>query len=337
MVGINALVNTRSKPKNGLAQFQTRYGKFAFILPVLSLLVAFIFDLILPNKQQPTVSGTYKLVLLIILGIYVLFNLISLRMQKLRDKIRNIAPILSVAILLLLLWDLITLKFNWLEYRFFPNPDAVFNVFVTDWHNLGTNLLFSLRLFFIGVSIGGIIGFAAGVAMGWSRKWRYWLHPMQRVLYAIPATAWLPIVLLKAPTTFSAGVFLVALAAAVPVSVMTSTGISNVDNSYFEVSRTLGASNKYMIFRVAVPAALPTIFIGLFNSFCVAFVALNVAEQAGVKAGIGWYMTFQVGMLQYQEMYACLILIALTFCGLITLLFMVRDRMLGWQQGGIKW
>jgi NitT/TauT family transport system permease protein len=75
----------------------------------------------------------------------------------------------------------------------------------------------------------------------------------------------------------------------------------------------------------------------MFNAFCSAFLVLVVAEQAGIKAGIGWYMNFQVGMLQYQEMYACIILIALTFSGLITILFAVRSRMLVWQRGVIQW
>jgi len=314
-----------------------RFRKFFPVLPVLALLAALAVHLLLPNRPVPKITSTYTFLVLGVLFIYLIFNIVSIWVANLRKKINNTAPIISVVILLVLIWDLVTLKLNLLDYRFFPNPDAVFNVFITDWHALGINLLYSLRLFFLGVSIGTVIGLIAGVAMGWNKTCSYWLHPLQRVIGAIPATAWLPIALVAAPTTLFASVFLVALATVFPVTVMTSTGVSNVKNTYFEVARTLGANHDYLIFRVAIPAALPTIFIGMFNAFCSAFLVLVVAEQAGIKAGIGWYMNFQVGMLQYQEMYACIILIALTFSGLITILFAVRSRMLVWQRGVIQW
>jgi len=125
-----------------------------------------------------------------------------------------------------------------LDYRFFPNPDAVFNVFITDWHALGINLLYSLRLFFLGVSIGTVIGLIAGVAMGWNKTCSYWLHPLQRVIGAIPATAWLPIALVAAPQLYSPACS-GGSGNRFPVTVMTSTGVSNVKNTYFEVARTL--------------------------------------------------------------------------------------------------
>ena len=45
---------------------------------------------------------------------------------------------------------------------------------------------------------------------------------------------------------------------------LTSSGIANVRLSYLDVARTLGAGRWYLIFRVAIPSALPNIFIGLF-------------------------------------------------------------------------
>ncbi len=57
---------------------------------------------------------------------------------------------------------------------------------------------------------------------------------------------------------------LIALAVWFPVTMLTASGISNTRASYLDVARTLGASRGYLIFRVAIPAAMPSIFIGLF-------------------------------------------------------------------------
>jgi NitT/TauT family transport system permease protein len=61
------------------------------------------------------------------------------------------------------------------------------------------------------------------------------------------------------------------------------------------------------------------------------------AEMVGVKNGIGWYIHWQREMLSYANVYAGLIIIAFSFYSLITLFFKVRDRVLVWQKGMIKW
>ena len=60
---------------------------------------------------------------------------------------------------------------------------------------------------------------------------------------------------------------------------LTSSGISNTRASYLDVARTLGASHAYLIFRVAIPAAMPNIFIGLFMGLGASFLTLVVAEK----------------------------------------------------------
>lgn len=88
---------------------------------------------------------------------------------------------------------------------------------------------------------------------------------------------------------------------------------------------------------MGVPAAMPSIFLGLFNGICGSFVALMTAEMIGAKYGIGWYVNWQKEMMAYSNVYAGLIVIAVMFYLVITVLFKIRDRVLGWQKGVIKW
>ena len=84
-------------------------------------------------------------------------------------------------------------------------------------------------------------------------------------------------------------------------------------------------------------AAMPHMFLGLFNGTCSSFITLVTAEMLGAKYGIGWYINWQKEMMAYANVYAGLIIIAVTFFILITLLFKFRDRVLAWQKGVIKW
>lgn len=235
------------------------------------------------------------------------------------------------------LWEYLTAKTGILPVPFFAPPQSLIDVYVDDWQRLGGSVVNTLKLLATGVAYGGVVGFLVGVSVGWSKNIGYWVHPVLRVLGPLPATALLPLTFYFFPSSYSAAVFLVALATGFPVAVLTWSGIASVSNSYYDVARTLGASEWFLIFRVAIPAALPQVFVGLFMGLSASFSVLVTAEMMGVKSGLGWYLTWAQGWASYTNMYAALIVMALLFSGLITLLFMVRDHVLSWQKGTVKW
>ena len=68
------------------------------------------------------------------------------------------------------------------------------------------------------------------------------------------------------------------------------SGVMGIDKAWYDVARTLGASQRFLILRVAIPAALPNVFVGLFMGLGASFSVLIVAEMVGVKSGIGFYL-----------------------------------------------
>ena len=70
--------------------------------------------------------------------------------------------------------------------------------------------------------------------------------------------------MILSPSPILSAVGLIAIAVWFPVTMLTASGISNTRASYLDVARTLGGGRAYLIFRVAIPAAMPSIFIGLF-------------------------------------------------------------------------
>ncbi|MCP1561306.1 UNVERIFIED_ORG: NitT/TauT family transport system permease protein [Methylobacterium sp. SuP10 SLI 274] len=246
-------------------------------------------------------------------------------------------PWLTLLALALTAWELITAKFALLPMPFFPPPQAILEVFLEDWPRLGGSILASLKLLAGGYLIGAGLGFVLGVAIGWSKAVGYWAHPILRFVGPLPATAWLPMAFFVFPSSWSASTFLIALATGFPVTVLTWSGVAGVNKAYFDVARTLGASPAFLVLRVAVPAALPHVFVGLFMGLGGAFAVLVVAEMLGVKSGLGWYLQWAQGWAAYANMYAALIVMALMCSGLITLLFRLRDRVLSWQKGLVQW
>ena len=300
-------------------------------------LMALMAHKLMPSRQSPLPTRLYPVLLEILLTASFLLAVIQWAWRRTRHWARDNAPLLAGVILVLCLWDLITLKLAWMPLPYFPGPDMVLQGMWDDRVVLLDSTYHSLKLLLSGYSAGVAAGVVSGVLIGWFRGLRYWGMPVLKVVGPIPATAFIPLAMVLFRDAFLSGTMLIALAVWFPVTMLTSSGIANVPVSYLDVARTLGAGRSYLIFRVAIPAALPSIFIGLFMGLGASFLTLVVAETVGVKSGLGWYLKWQQGYVEYAKVYAALVIMAAFFSSLMTLLFKMRDWALGWQKGVVRW
>lgn len=273
----------------------------------------------------------------IIAGLAFVGTLLGDLLGRIGEGLRKRSPWLIALGAFLTLWELATAKFAWLPLPFFPPPQAIVEVYTDDLPKLADSVFASIKLQLGGYVIGAALGFITGVSIGWSTRIGYWVHPVLRFIGPLPATAWLPIAFFAFPTSWSASTFLIALATGFPVTVLTWSGVASVPSAYYDVARTLGAKPAFLVLKVAIPAALPHVFVGLFMGLGASFAVLVVAEMIGVKAGLGWYLQWAQGWAAYANMYAALLVMSLLCSGAITLLFKTRDRVLIWQKGVVKW
>ncbi|MDR2445603.1 MAG: ABC transporter permease subunit [Spirochaetaceae bacterium] len=309
------------------------------ILPPAALGLVLALHLILPEHENYRLKllpyfTNFLTFLLIVYGIAAVASVFILRI---REKLGFKAVFHASGFVALGVYNLITLKFALIPVIYFPAPERILGVFVEDGFFLLRCLVYSLRLLLSGFVLGALAGVFTGTLIGWSRRLNYWIMPFIRIVGPIPSTAWIPVALVIFFKPTSASIFLIALGVWFPTTVLTSSGIMNVRKSYFEVSSTLGASDLRMILTVALPAAAPNIFTGLFNGTSACFLTLMAAEMIGCKFGIGWYINWQREVLAYANVYAGLIIIALTFSFLIGLQFKIRNKALDWQKGTIRW
>ena len=257
--------------------------------------------------------------------------------SRLRNWMRNSCPLIAAAVFFLVVWELVTSVLRWLPLPYFPGPSGVLLSLVNDRAVLFDSTWHSLVLLLGGYTLGVAVGLVSGICIGWFPRARYWGMPILKIVGPIPATAWIPLAMVLSPSAMFSAIGLIGLAVWFPVTMLTASGISNTRASYLDVARTLGAGRAYLIFNVAIPAAMPSIFIGLFMGLGASFLTLVVAETVGVKSGLGWYVSWAQGWAEYGKVYAALLIMAAFFSTIMTALFKVRDRVLAWQKGVIKW
>jgi len=341
-----AAVPEELRPASAPARPGGFHPAVAVLAPAVVAGVALLVHFYLPNRQALPRSWMdrlaawqhpYPVLLVAVLAASLLAAAGQWAWSPLRPWVRHTAPLLAAALASVCAGEIVTAKTAWMPQPYFPGPDEVLGALVEDRSMLFESTWHSLRLLLVGYATGVAAGLVTGVLIGWSRRARYWGLPLLKVLGPLPATALVPLVMLLPLPEFFCGTALIALAVWFPVTMLTSSGIMNVRVSHLDVARTLGADRLYLILRVAVPSALPSIFVGLFMGLVVSFLTLIVAESVGVKAGLGWYIPWRKGYADYAYVWAALVIVAAFCSSLMTLLFKVRDRVLKWQKGVIKW
>ena len=293
--------------------------------------------LVVSKKEPLGESRSYTIFLTLFFAGAIAAALTQWHWPAVQARMRGLRPLFTASVLLLCAWELITSGFRLLPLPYFPSPAGVLQSMINDRALLFDSTWHSLVLLLGGYGLGVASGFITGVCVGWSKPVRYWGMPLLKVVGPIPATAWIPLAMVVSPSAVFSAAALIALAVWFPVTMLTASGISNTRTSYLDVARTLGAGPRYLIFRVAIPAALPSIFVGLFMGLGASFLTLVVAESVGVKSGLGWYVSWAQGWAEYGKVYASLVIMAAFFSTIMTLLFKLRDRVLVWQKGMIKW
>lgn len=272
--------------------------------------------------------GAFVLVLLV-------WFIVSFFNTEAYDKLVHKSWFYDVLLAALLVYDYLTLKTATLKMPYFPWVDNIFDAMISDRVKLADCMKNSLILLFNGYFKGVIAGLICGIGAGWSKKIYYWVYPVTKALGAIPSTTYMPIVLIASASLFEGSAFIIALGVWFPVTMTSMTGVASVRTHYYEVARTLGTKKLGILFRVAIPSALPNIFGGLTQGMSVACLTLVVAEMMGVESGLGWYINWQKGWAEFSKMYGAIIIICLTFIVTNAALNLIKKRALRWQKEGV--
>jgi NitT/TauT family transport system permease protein len=302
-------------------------------IPRLERGVAFSVDYPLDPPNYRIFLAGIALLLVLLYGIS---KPLSKLLPTLRRRLLHKAQFIFAGALALAIWDLLTSKLFVLKPPYFPGPTTILDYLPTNWFNLLGHIAASSRLFALGLIIGTIAGIGTGILIGWYRQWFYWLFPVLKFTGVVPATAWMPIatVLLKpAPVAM---VFLLVIASWFVISFMMCQGMESTPKALYEVSETLGADRRFLLFHVAIPNATPSIFTGISMATSMSFLTLVAAEMMGATAGLGYFINYSKTFSKFYQVYAAIIIMFIVFSVILALIDLIRRRVLRWQEGLVQ-
>ncbi len=174
----------------------------------------------------------------------------------------------------------------WVNWAF-GTPTFGLNPYVGTWLQ---NVLFSAERVAKGFLVAIAAGVPLGIAIGWSSLIAKVVDPTIQWLRPVPITAWLPISIAIFGIRDFGAIFLITLGAFYPIVINATQGARAIDKNWIRAAQMMGASQTATLWRVVLPAAMPSIFTGLRIGLGIGWTAVIVAEMIAVKSGLGYVL-----------------------------------------------
>jgi sulfonate transport system permease protein len=195
------------------------------------------------------------------------------------------------------------------------------------FNDLGISLLRAIA----GFAIGGSVGFALGILVGFSRLAHALIDRSVQMIRAIPFLALLPLVIVWLGVGEAEKIFLVALGVTFPIYINTTLGIRQVDPKLIELGRVQGLSALQLIRRIVLSGALPSILTGVRYALATAWLALVVAETIGAQSGIGFLAMDAREFLRTDVIVLTIVIYALIGVAADSIARLLEQRLLAWH------
>jgi NitT/TauT family transport system permease protein len=172
----------------------------------------------------------------------------------------------------------------------------------------------SLSRSLVGFALAIVYAVPLGLAIGHYRQLSTVVSPLLEAFRNTAALALLPVFILLLGIGEASKIALVVYSCSFPILLNTISGVKNVDPLLIKSARTLGLSSFQLFRKVILPAAVPTIFVGIRLAGAYSLLVLVAAEMIGAKAGLGYLIIYAQYNFQIPNMYVGIL--ALTGIGL---------------------
>jgi NitT/TauT family transport system permease protein len=234
--------------------------------------------------------------------------------------------------LLLVLWEIVS-RAGLVAPIILPPPTRVWDglviLFTAPWFPQHVWLTTAETL--IGFVIGGIGAIVLGIAMVNMPLFKEVVYPYVVAFQVMPKVVLAPIFI----TWFGLGIeskIVMAIAISFfPVVINTVVGLESVEENAMLLMRSLVASRRQIFWKLAWPAALPSIFAGLKTSLTLALIGALVAEFVTANEGLGTLIITFSFELKVYLVFAVIIVVSVLGLALYGIMEYLDRKVVFWR------
>ncbi|MCE2493393.1 MAG: ABC transporter permease [Alphaproteobacteria bacterium] len=197
-------------------------------------------------------------------------------------------------------------------------------------------ILWSCARVFAGFFIGLVLAMPLGLLIGWSRVLEQLINPLVEVLRPVPPLAWIPLSVIWLGVGVKSVIFITTLGAFFPMIVSVIAGVHSVDKKVIEYSQTLGASTRQVLWKVVVPSALPSTFVGMRIAIGFCWMTVVAAEMISVDHGLGWMIWKARYAFETEAVIGGMVAIGALSVLMVRGVLAIEDVLFRWRKGVVK-
>lgn len=187
-----------------------------------------------------------------------------------------------------------------------PAPLAVAETWVASRALIAEHALATGQAIVLGLIIGTILGVATALSLAASPTARTLMRPILVFTQALPVFALAPILTLWLGFGLGSKIAMAVLIIYFPITSAFFDGLMRTPPGYLDLARTMHASPASTLWRIRVPAALPSLASGLRLAAVYAPIGAVIGEWVGASRGLGYLMLLANGRAKTDLLFAAL-------------------------------
>jgi NitT/TauT family transport system permease protein len=197
--------------------------------------------------------------------------------------------------------------------------------------DLWQNLLPTLEETFGGLFLGLAVGICGGVLMARSRLAAAVLDPYVIGINGVPRVALGPFFVVWFGIGILSKVLLAVSIVFVVVLFNTREGIESIDQDLVDALRSMRASRWQMLRHVTIPSLVPWLLASTKIGIGLALTGAVVGELVGASAGLGWYITNSLNVIDMTGAVTALVVMAIVAMLMYYAVLLIERRLLAWR------
>lgn len=237
---------------------------------------------------------------------------------------------LVITLTLLMIWQVVVMAFHLPPY-ILPSPILVLKNFPQFGGLIWVQLIPTLIEAVLGFVCSLLLGVMAALIITYFKPARLWFLPLLLVSQALPTFAIAPLFVIWFGYGIASKIATTILMLFFPITSSFYDGLQRTPQGYLDLAKTMNASKWQLLWRIKIPAALPSLASGLRLAATFAPMGAVIGEWVGASSGLGFLILNANSRMQIDLMFAALIVLVV-----LTLLFyfavdFILKKLINWK------
>lgn len=250
-------------------------------------------------------------------------------MARRLKQVRNVLPALVGLAVIAVLWQLVVTLFRVPPYVL-PAPLAIAVHTVEQIKPLSLAMYATVFEAVTGFAIGSIAGFALAMILVLVAPLEKALMPVVVAVNSVPTIAFVPLALIWFGLGSTSKIFLVALSVSFPVLLNGLQGLKRPEDAAVNLLRSFGAGPLGVMWRLRLPASMPSVVTGLRVGIARSMIVAIVTEMLGAIQGLGRVIYESTANVDYLNVWAGVFVASMASMVLYGLLVWIDQKLVWW-------